>query len=106
MLRKQTTRLVSAFMKVRLGLMVACSLLACVSAILFLPSSAARISSPPAENACVPPGVTVVTDAANDQTAGVSGGTTSHDLIAVSLAEQYPAGAAQLVVTMKVASLS
>ena len=52
------------------------------------------------------PGLTVVSDPAGDQTVNVAGATNAHDIRSVSIAEQYPGGNGQLVVTMKVAGLS
>ena len=81
MLRKQTySHLISTMIRFRLGLIVTCCLLASISALLMTISRGSA-----AENACAPPGVTVVSDAANDQTAGVTGATASHDILSVSL---------------------
>ncbi|HEX8069574.1 MAG TPA: PKD domain-containing protein [Pyrinomonadaceae bacterium] len=54
--------------------------------------------------ACHVPGISVVTDPAGDQT-GAPAANQSQDIRDVSIAEQYPGGNAQLVVTMKVAAL-
>src|SRR6266542_987944 len=106
----------STVLRYRRGAIAGFCLLASVAAVALVHSSPATQWSPSlittaipavAENACVPPGLTVVTDSTGDQTAGVTGATSSHDITAVSIAEQYPnGGLGQLVVTMKVASLS
>src|SRR5712692_8325667 len=113
--------LFSTIARFRLTLILASCLLASVTAAVLVHSSPAALSPPSllspssliataipaaAENACVAPGLTVVTDPAGDQTAGVTGATASHDIIAISVAEQYPGAVGQLVITMKVASLS
>lgn len=48
----------------------------------------------------------MVTDPANDQTGGAAADLSDADIRAISLAEDYSSGGAQLVVTMKVESLS
>ncbi|MFN2455015.1 MAG: PKD domain-containing protein [Pyrinomonadaceae bacterium] len=55
-------------------------------------------------DSCTLPGITVVTDPANDQT-GAPNANQQQDIRAIQLAEQYPGGSGQLVVTMTVSAL-
>jgi len=79
-------------------------LLASVAAMVVVPvtiatRSAAPSAPPPSENSCTLPGITVVTDAANDQNAAGAG---DQDRLAVSFAEPAAAIGDRLYVTMKV----
>src|SRR5437899_2085822 len=99
--RTHVQNLFTTIARFRLALIVTLCLVAAALAVLIaVPHGTA------AGNPCSPPGVVVVTDPAGDQTAAVTGATSSHDIISVSIAEQYPTSGGQLVITMKVASLS
>jgi len=98
------TQLTSAILRFRSGLIVAFCLLTSVAALVVVPvtiatRSAAPAVPPAAENSCTLPGITVVTDAANDQNAAGSG---DQDLLSVSIAEPADPVGDRLYVTMKV----
>ena len=114
MFRKQTyAHLVTAIVRFRLALILACCLIASVAAML-LPSTSARVSGPtawlPAESPCVAPGLTVVTDPTGDTGTGSLGtapGTPAQDITDVFFAEPaQPDGVSRIIATIRVADLT
>ena len=102
MFRKQTyTSFVSTMQRFRSTLIMASCLLASVAAMVIVPKAIATRSaaSPTAESSCILPGITVVTDAANDQNAA---GAADQDLVSISFAEPPDPIGDRLYVTMKV----
>ncbi|MDQ1728062.1 MAG: hypothetical protein QOD33_187, partial [Pyrinomonadaceae bacterium] len=98
MFSKQTyAQLIASLVRFRLALIAIFCLLAGVSALVVVPIVTRSASA--AESACTLPGITVVTDAANDQNAAGAG---DQDLLSVSFAEPADPVADRLYVTMKV----
>ena len=56
----------------------------------------------PVVNPCVTPGLTILTDTADDETGGIA----AHDIRSISISEPYVAGVQKLAVTLKMADLS
>ncbi|HEY6230718.1 MAG TPA: hypothetical protein VIW64_05615, partial [Pyrinomonadaceae bacterium] len=105
MLRKQTyARLAATLLRFRSAILMAAFLLFGIAALVIVPGTlalrlAAPAAAPAGESSCVLPGITVVTDAANDQSAA---GAADQDLLSVSFAEPPDPVGDRLYVTMKV----